>query len=235
MASTAAGFGGNLNLNVRNFLFLRDRSLLSAKAIDNANGGNININTRFLIAPPTENSDINASAVRGNGGNIQIETFGIFGIDRRDTNTLNSDITASSEFGVDGLVNIVLREVTNDREKIVFPEETIDVSGLVGQNLCAIDRENQFIVTKRSGLPNSPDRDLKIDSIWEDWSMATGNREQATGNREKATENREKQEKLVNAQSWFVSDRGSIILTAQPSTSSIPIPWLNASGCTWKN
>jgi large exoprotein involved in heme utilization and adhesion len=134
----------------------------------------------------SSNSDINASAVRGNGGNIQIETFGIFGIDRRETNTLNSDITASSEFGVDGLVDIVVREVTPDREKIALPEETIDLSKLVSQNLCAIDRENHFIVTKRSGLPDSP-------------------------------------------------DRGSIILTAKPPTSSIPIPWLNGSGCTWEN
>ncbi|MGL5805688.1 MAG: hypothetical protein ACRC11_09630, partial [Xenococcaceae cyanobacterium] len=233
-----------------------ERSLLSARAIDNANGGNININSQFLIAPPNENSDINASAVRGNGGNIQIETFGIFGIDRRNTNTPNSDITASSEFGVDGLVNIVLREVSPDREKIVLPEETVDVSKLVGQNSCAIARENQFIVTKRSGLPDSPDRDLKIDSVWEDWSIVKGNRQQGignrqqgignrqqgignrqqgTGNREQGIGNREQQEKLVNAQSWFVSDRGSIILTAQPPTSSIPIPWLNASGCTEKN
>ncbi|MEO1373885.1 MAG: hypothetical protein AAFW70_06115 [Cyanobacteria bacterium J06635_10] len=58
-----------------------------------------------------ENSDINANAFQGNGGNIAIAkrmlcrliaTPGLFGISFRDETTDFSDITASSEFGIDG-------------------------------------------------------------------------------------------------------------------------------------
>jgi large exoprotein involved in heme utilization and adhesion len=51
-------------------------------------------------------SDIIANAVKGKGGNIQINTQSIFGLKYRDQFTPNNDITASSQFGINGNVQV---------------------------------------------------------------------------------------------------------------------------------
>ena len=58
-----------------------------------------------------ENSDIIANAVRGDGGNIQINTQGILGTALRESLTPESDITASSQFGVSGVTEITSVQV----------------------------------------------------------------------------------------------------------------------------
>ncbi|MEL6259902.1 MAG: hypothetical protein AAFR12_02460 [Cyanobacteria bacterium J06626_6] len=53
-----------------------------------------------------ENSDIVANAADGRDGNINIITQGIFGLQFRSQLTPQSDITASSQIGIDGTVKI---------------------------------------------------------------------------------------------------------------------------------
>ncbi|MEQ8959585.1 MAG: hypothetical protein RLP02_16960, partial [Coleofasciculus sp. C2-GNP5-27] len=102
--SDAAG-GANISLDDLNLLLLENESLISASALDQANGGNVTIDSTFIIALPptgTEGSDIIANAVQGNGGRVSVTTQGLFDIAFRPQRTPLNDITVSSQFGLDG-------------------------------------------------------------------------------------------------------------------------------------
>ncbi|BDA71806.1 hypothetical protein CAL7716_059720 [Calothrix sp. PCC 7716] len=129
--------GGNINLNLNNFLLLRRNSKISATAgiaQQNGDGGNITINTPFIVAVPSENSDITANAFTGRGGNVNIRAQGIFGIEPRAIeSSLFSDITASSERGVQGEVSITEPDVKPAQGLIELPEEVVDATRRVAQ------------------------------------------------------------------------------------------------------
>ena len=111
IAETVFGEGGNIALIANDLLTLRNNSLISAQAQENANGGNINIDTNFIVAFLNQNNDIIASAERGNGGNINITAEALFGIEERPLNDVTNDINASSEFGLDGTVSIFTPDI----------------------------------------------------------------------------------------------------------------------------
>ena len=102
-ALTASGQGGDVAI-ATNTLRARGGSVIRATSLSAGDGGNVVIKSLFIIG--RENSDIVANAVDGRGGNISIETQGIFGLRDRPQLTNQSDITASSELGVDGTVEI---------------------------------------------------------------------------------------------------------------------------------
>lgn len=103
---TRSGTGANITLLVEDLILIRNGSVISTTAFNQGNGGNITINAPFLIAVPSEDSDVIANAFEGNGGRIEITTSGIYGLAFREELTSLSDINASSEFGVDGIVAI---------------------------------------------------------------------------------------------------------------------------------
>ena len=240
-AATASGEGGNITLNVQDILQLRRNSQISAEAGGTGNGGNIDINAKFVVAVPEENSDIIANAVEGRGGNIRIATQGIFGLESRDSLTPLSDITASSEFGVDGIIEINRPEVDPTKELVEFPEEPINVARLIDQNLCAAGQGSEFTVTSRGGLPDSPNQALKPDAAWEDWRIEESS-EQGVGTQqdvpgqtpastpEQATSDSE-QEKIVEFQGWAINARGNVVLTAEPNTMTPKGVLLPPPGC----
>ena len=157
-AATASGEGGNIKLDVGKILLLRQKGLISAEAGDSGNGGNITINASFVIAVPSENSDIQANAFAGRGGNITISTQGIFGIQYRPQSTFESDITASSQFGLSGIVTLNTPEANPIRGSILLPSNFVDASTLIATS-CIARRLNQsnFVVTGAGGLPVAPD------------------------------------------------------------------------------
>ena len=111
LSQSTSGNGGDINFRNVDLLTLRENSTVSTEAGLNSvggggNGGNINADIDFIFAVPSENSDIIANAFDGTGGNIFIVTEGISGLEFRPELTQFSDITASSEFGVDGTVTI---------------------------------------------------------------------------------------------------------------------------------
>nr|MCU0538134.1 filamentous hemagglutinin N-terminal domain-containing protein [Hydrococcus sp. Prado102] len=196
--------GANINLQGLNLLRLENDSLISATASGRANGGNINIDTRYLIALPSKGFDGNniiANAFRGNGGNISITAQRIFGIEPRLSETPFNDITASSEFGTDGVVEINTPEFEPTREEL--PANLVDVSRLIEQNLCQAGRGSQFTVTGRSGLPNSPNEAFSSNETWEDWRIAESSQQPVTS---QPTVNRQKT--IVEAQGWVVNSQG---------------------------
>ncbi|WP_160148561.1 filamentous hemagglutinin N-terminal domain-containing protein [[Leptolyngbya] sp. PCC 7376] len=169
-AITNSGDGGNLNLDVGEVLFLRDHSLLSTtagQAGGGGNGGNINLTAPLILSFPSENSDIVANAFTGNGGNIILTTKSLLGLAFRPQLTPESDITASSQFGVSGAVTI--NDFLADLESglITTAASLTDPSDEIVQG-CSSNRRNAFIATGRGGIPLSPNQTVSRDRLWMD-------------------------------------------------------------------
>jgi filamentous hemagglutinin family protein len=163
-ANAQSGEGGNIALR-GDALVLRQNSLINATAGGTGNGGNITINAPVIAG--FENSDIIANAVQGNGGNIQITTQGIFGLEFRPQLTPENDITASSQFGVNGTVEINEFSLDPDTGIVELPAGLADTSDQIAQG-CATDGESSFVATGRGGIPPSPNERLSSDLTWGD-------------------------------------------------------------------
>jgi filamentous hemagglutinin family protein len=159
-AESASANGGNININ-SDVLLLRRGSQISTTAgtaQSGGDGGNINLNTKFIVAVPKENSDILANAFTGKGGNVNIQTQGIFGIEPRPKPTDQSDITASSELGVQGQVSIQKPDVDPSRGLIQLPGGFKDKSDQIDQ-LCGRGKKplGRFVVVGKNGsIPSNP-------------------------------------------------------------------------------
>ncbi|MEM9482448.1 MAG: filamentous hemagglutinin N-terminal domain-containing protein [Cyanobacteria bacterium P01_F01_bin.116] len=133
--------GGNLLLNLDTLVLLRDGSQITAtagSAQTGGNGGNITITAPFIVAIPAENSDITANAFEGTGGRVTIFANGIFGIEPRLELTPLSDITASSEQGVSGIVAVnsldtsfIQNDLTNLPDTLINSETLVASSCVV--------------------------------------------------------------------------------------------------------
>ncbi|MBE9062655.1 S-layer family protein [cf. Phormidesmis sp. LEGE 11477] len=163
-ASTQQGSGGNIFLNARDVLLMRDRSRISAEAGGIGDGGNLAIITPAIVA--LENSDIIASAFQGNGGNIDIDTQLLVGTQFRDQLTPESDITASSEFGLSGTVSVEGFESDPSSGLVELPGEVADSSNQIASS-CADAAGNRFVASGRGGLPPTPER-LASNRPWND-------------------------------------------------------------------
>ncbi|MEW6492880.1 MAG: S-layer family protein [Cyanobacteriota bacterium] len=235
-AETASGEGGNINLQVQDLLLMRRNSLISAQAGGTGNGGNINIDTTFLVA--LENSDIIANAVKGRGGNIQITAQGIFGTEFREQLTPESDITASSEFGVDGVVEIKTPEVDPNQGLATLPQEVIDVTQLVAQGCGAGGglESSEFIVTGRGGLPPTPSGTIPSDTVLVD--LGTTPVQSARNNPAKPISTHSTEPSaapIVEAQGWMINAEGQVVLTAQAPTVTPQATWQTFATCHQKD
>lgn len=164
-AATTSGTGGNITLQVRNQLSARGGSQINAQGGETGNGGNIRLDVNTIVA--LENSDLVANAVRGQGGNIEIRTQGIFGPQFRDRLTPDSDITASSQFGVNGIVNIKSPEIDASSALSQLSVELADPSTQIVTG-CSTDERSSFALVGRGGLPTGPSTRLRSQRLWED-------------------------------------------------------------------
>jgi filamentous hemagglutinin family protein len=198
-AQSVSGEGGNIELSITDLLLLRNNSTISTRAGTEASGGgsggNITIDGGLIVAIPNEDSDINANAFEGNGGNIDITTPGIFGIQFRDRNTPNSDITASSEFGVDGEFNLDLTAVDPNNGLIELPENVTDAADRISAG-CATDEEARFVATGRGGIPVNPRQTLREEIVLQDLRN-TVNSQQLSVNSEQLPVNRVNNHKTI--------------------------------------
>ena len=237
IGTTKSGSGGNINLEVEDLLLLRDRSQISTNAGDKqfgGNGGDIDIDADLIVAFPQENSDIKADAFAGKGGNINIDTQNIFGFELQENPNL-SDITASSQFGLDGIVNINTSGIEPGRELIKLPIEIVDVSKLIERNLCSAGQEGEFIITGKGGLSPAPQDTLNTDAGWEDWRMVeenqVNNQQTTVPIKEVNLKNRDNLSTIIEAQGWLIAPNGNIVLTAQPTTVQSQDSWLYPFDC----
>ncbi len=168
-AETQAGDNGNITLKVTEDIILRDNSLISAEAFQEATGGNIDIDANFIIAFPSEadGNDIIASAEEGTGGNINITAEAIFGIEERKATAGNrtNDIDASSEFGLSGEVSIEQPDVDPTTGLVELTQEVVDASKLIAQNVCTQTANSEFVDIGKGGLPLNPEYVLAEDAI----------------------------------------------------------------------
>ncbi|MBW4552596.1 MAG: filamentous hemagglutinin N-terminal domain-containing protein [Aphanocapsa sp. GSE-SYN-MK-11-07L] len=212
-AATASGEGGNIWLNVANLLQMRQNSLISAEAQGTGNGGNIDLNTRFLVA--IGNSDIVANAFEGRGGSIQITAQGIFGIQARDFLTPLSDINASSQFGIDGVVQ-VNTTVDPSSGLTVLPSQVIDASSLIAQGCRAVGSvTSKLVVSGRDGLPTNPGDLLSTELVLLDLGQPEVSLSLTYRSKANYPQPKNQAEPIVEAESWVIRPDGKVVLTAQ--------------------
>ncbi|MBW4616406.1 MAG: filamentous hemagglutinin N-terminal domain-containing protein [Desmonostoc vinosum HA7617-LM4] len=205
-ASTQAGEGGNLNVKA-NSLILRHNSSITATASSNGNGGNVTINAPVIVG--FENGDIIANAIAGRGGNINITTQGIFGLKYRDRLTPENDITASSEFGVNGTVDINNFGVDPSSGLVELPVNLVDSSQQIATG-CSSTNGSSFVATGRGGVPHNPNQQVMSDRTWSDIRDISVFRK--TG--EVTAQIPPSLETLVQATSWHRNAEGKIELIA---------------------
>ncbi|MGI0493637.1 filamentous hemagglutinin N-terminal domain-containing protein [Alkalinema pantanalense CENA528] len=220
-ASTFSGQGGNIQIQARDLILLRHGSQITATSGGSGNGGNITIRNQFLVG--TENSDIVANAFQGQGGNIQITTQGIFGLVYRLQQTPDNDITASSEFGVNGTVNVDTIGTDPNAGLTELPVNVTDPSQKIATG-CSKTQGSKFIATGRGGLPPNPTQQMMHYITWNDLRDLSAYRDQPHTIAEKPTT----QPVLVQASGFQRKADGSIALIASPAA----VPSVSVATCS---
>ncbi|MBD2569799.1 filamentous hemagglutinin N-terminal domain-containing protein [Anabaena lutea] len=225
-AETVSNQGGNINLDIQDLFLLRNNSRITATAGaggNEGNGGNIKINSPLIVAFPNENSDITANAFQGNGGKININTNAIFGLELRPQLTPKSDITASSQFGLAGDVQINTPDVDPTSGLIELPGNLVDAESLVGTDICSdkqIAKNNSFVITGKGGVPADSDEYISNSPGLVEWATRSKNQERTPlvmRQQERINNQPQNSTKSViqQAQGWIISADGQIILTAE--------------------
>jgi filamentous hemagglutinin family protein len=211
-AATQSGEGGNIFLRTKT-LEMRHGSQISAQAGGTGNGGNITI-TGFSAADSVVllgNSKITANAFEGKGGNIQINSRGFFVCPE-------CQISASSELGRSGAVEVIKPKTETNQEAVDLTPEIVKPEEVVAQ-VCPANRQqnkNQFTITGRGGLPPRPNEPLS--------SEALISFEPAASQAENPSHPARVQKQADNstlpppAQGWYVNSQGTVILTAHAPT-----------------
>ncbi|XQQ05585.1 MAG: hypothetical protein EDM05_65940 [Leptolyngbya sp. IPPAS B-1204] len=240
-AQTESGSRARIELDDVDLLVLRRGSEISTTAglrSGRGDGGNININANFILNAPAENSDIDADASRDNGGNININAQGILGVTARDQRTDQSDITATSETGVDGEISISTPTVDPTRGIIELPSTLVDASQLIAQGCRAgspvANRLGEFVVTGRGGLPPNPTDLRGSEAVITDWAIAPQSSGSAM-NREPAISRATATAAtppVIEAQGWVRDKDGKVMLVADAATATPDATWtsLNCLG-----
>ncbi|WP_260446938.1 filamentous hemagglutinin N-terminal domain-containing protein [Nostoc sp. 2RC] len=224
-AFTSSGQNANIQLQVSDLILMRNHSVINAQASNNGDGGNINIHTNFLVAVSNENSDIIANAFEGSGGRINITAQGIFGLQLSETLTSLSDINASSELGINGVVEINTPDVNPSNGLVNLPTNIVDASRLIAQTCrtggeATANEQSEFIVTGRGGLPPNPIEPLSSDVIWQDLQTHTLPNEKVTGSQKEVNLISETPSAIAEAQGWVTNADGTITLVAQAPTTT---------------
>jgi filamentous hemagglutinin family protein len=232
-AQTAGSQGGNININLQDVLVLRRGSEISTTAgtaFAGGDGGNITINAPFIVALPQDNSDITANAFTGKGGNVNIRAQGVFGIEARSQPTPQSDITASSQFGISGQVIINTPNVDPTQGLVELPTGITDVSRLIDNSCVAIAEKNgsEFIVTGRGGLPPSPDDFLSGDVVWSDtraipkarFANATTAQQHPAKAPIASSPSKPKAVEIIPATGWIFNGKGEVTLISSAPNAS---------------
>ena len=223
-ANTASGEGGNINLQISDIFFPRNNSSINATAGGKGNGGNIDLSAQFLISLPSENNNIFANAVRGKGGNIIINTQGIFGFASSKIPTdFTSDITASSQFGLQGNVNINTPGVDPTKGLTNLPVNVTDPSRLVTQRCLADQRGSEFIITGKGGVPANPSDQPASTGVLDNLGTLPN---LPTTNLRSSTSPQPTPEAIVEATGYIINAQKQIVLVAgiTPSQTKISCP-----------
>jgi large exoprotein involved in heme utilization and adhesion len=235
LAETASAQGGNITLQVQDLLLMRNNSLVSTTAGTagaGGNGGNIDIDADLLVAVPTENSDIAANAFEGSGGNINIATQGIFGLEFREQQAPDtSDITASSDFGVDGTVEINTPDVDPSQGLVSLPVVPVDTEVAQTCTPGGSQDQSEFLVTGRGGLPPNPGETLNTDAVQVDLVTLKPEVAQPTTTAVSTSPANSTPTPIVEATGWAITANGEVILTANAPRVTPHSSWQKTANC----
>jgi filamentous hemagglutinin family protein len=166
-AVTFSGDGGNIDIQADQIIMVNN-TRISAAALGNGNtgnGGNIKIDATAIVG--VNNSDIFANASRGRGGNIDIVTQAILGLKFRPQLTPESDISASSDFGINGNVQVNIIGSDFNPGLINLPTNIVDSSQGIATD-CSKQSDSRFVITGRGGVPLSPMEEMVNNHPWTD-------------------------------------------------------------------
>ncbi|VEP13445.1 putative Filamentous hemagglutinin family N-terminal domain [Hyella patelloides LEGE 07179] len=254
-AATEAGSGGNIDLVVTENITLRDNSLISARAFNEADGGNLNIDTEFILAYPSrgDGNDILASAQQGQGGTIRIRAESLLGIQERAIfeNNNTNDINASSGInGLDGTVSIETPETNSLQEILELSSNLVLADIVTTSNSCSpSDTEgiSSLVVEGKGGIPAKPSELFTADAIIIDGELDTSNSSQINHNRHSNNSHlnpnhnpskiepvtyKDNGEPVYLAKGLIKQEDGSVILTAYPTADTQSRTPENPDGCS---
>ncbi|MBE8968758.1 filamentous hemagglutinin N-terminal domain-containing protein [Nostocales cyanobacterium LEGE 12452] len=233
--TTASGRGGDISLYVRDLILIRNRSAIATTAANNGNGGNIRIDAPFIIAVPGEDSDILANANQGTGGRIEINATGIYGLENRTKlppNLKISEINASSDFGLNGTVEVNTPDVNPTRGLINLPTQPVDTEIAQACQPDTAQNQSSFIITGRGGLPPNPRTDpLSSDAVQVDWVALKPMAENHAITNVSTQTASPTPAPIVEAQGWVRNDKGEVVLTADASTATPQSSWQTPPNC----
>ncbi len=218
-AEANAGDQGNITIDTT-LLQMRRGSSITTNAGGTANGGNITISAPIILG--LENSDIVANAIKGQGGNITITTQGMVGLAFRNTLTPRTDptndITASSEFSINGTVQINNIGVDPNAGLVNLPANLTDPTQKIAQG-CAANRGSSFVITGRGGTPTPPMTQLIIQRPWADLRPPTTDHSAGAPTSPALSPS----PSLVEATGWRRNAAGQLeLFAATPTTPALP-------------
>ena len=186
-AETAAGQGGDIDLQVRDLLQIQTGGRITALAQGEGDGGNIEIGTAVLVATPGSNSDIISTALTGAGGRIQITAEGIFGFEVITREAVeaefgedlsefdpadlpSNDIIAISQAdpALNGEVILDSPDVDPASGALVVPSDLVNLAELIASTCTPQSRQSNFLITGRGGVVPDPLAPLTPAEVWVD-------------------------------------------------------------------
>jgi filamentous hemagglutinin family protein len=144
--------GGNITLNVSDFLYLTNSQITASVNRETGNGGNIVIDPQLVIL---NHSKITAQAAEGQGGNINISA-GLY------IASTDSVVSASSQSGISGTVVISGPRVDVNGALVVLSTELRSAAEVL-RHSCATQTaqpQSSLVEGGRGGLPQDPDTTL---------------------------------------------------------------------------
>ncbi|MDZ8260532.1 S-layer family protein [Nostoc sp. ChiQUE01b] len=229
-AEVAYGSQGNINL-ASSLLLMRDGSQISSNAGSTASGGNISINSQLIFQ--ANNSDITANAIKGQGGNINLTTKSLIGGAFRPQLTPDSDITASSEFGINGSVQISTPDVNPNSGLVELPVNLVDSSQQIATG-CSHNTGSSFVATGRGGIPQNPNQQVRSD-VYDGLRLRTWSDIRDLSAFEKTgtitAQIPQSPKAIIQATSWHRNPQGQIELVADKSPAQVQ-PTLTCAAVT---
>lgn len=192
--TSSSGDGGNIFLEDIGALILRRGDGIGGIFTDGGilgeigDGGRIFITADFIFAVPQESTDISAGAFLGTGGGIFITADYIQGIEFRDGLTPLSEITAFSQLGDSGVVDVQVNALDPTQGLEALPEEPQRPQIIEG---CVADGNQQavgFFDLGRGGRLPGPDDLMTADSVVVEWlPLALASDETSTSDTEQVS------------------------------------------------
>lgn len=160
------GDAGTLDLQTQRLTLLNGAQVFGG-TVGSGNGGLVKIQADDIIISGTGTDRVFDGIVsNGNGGNISIVAQALLGLEVRNSLTPENDITASSQTGVDGIVQIKTPDLDPSQGTVELPSDLTDPSHQISTG-CLIAADNSLTLSGRGGLPENP-ANLNSVNPWED-------------------------------------------------------------------